>query len=248
MDKFIELNAELIILEKKLENDSISSEEYSKKVEKITKKINIIVSSEEFSKNKIDFNTFREVNEKVNETLKYEENFKDLSEKNINLLSNLSKIENNLVLERESFKTKVITLQKEAQKKLNKLKNENVEYFNKEKSLIKKYGNQKFFTEFVALYSNLKLAIDFGSKSNNEEMKRYMTGFVMINSNIENLLIDFGLKEIKPKIGEKFNPDLHNVINVNGKLETINKVLKPGYKLYDRVIIPASVETGNIPS
>lgn len=113
---------------------------------------------------------------------------------------------------------------------------------------IKKYGNQKFFEFFINYLNNLDLAIKSGLNSTNSDVQNYVKGFAMLNSQFEELVKDFGLNKIIPELGNEYDPELHQVFELQDSSEdNKNKILQiksNGYKLYDRVIKPAVVIVG----
>jgi len=75
-----------------------------------------------------------------------------------------------------------------------------------------------------------------------EEHKQngWVEGIVHIKKQIEDVLKNNGIEEIAVKIGNKFDPEIHEA--VAGKGENVKKVLQKGYKLNGRIIRAARVE------
>jgi molecular chaperone GrpE len=67
----------------------------------------------------------------------------------------------------------------------------------------------------------------------------------MIHGQIQKFLKELGVERIKC-LGEKFNPDRHEVLEVSeidqGDEDTIIEELKPGYMLNGKLLRPASVK------
>ncbi|WP_051619093.1 nucleotide exchange factor GrpE [[Mycoplasma] collis] len=145
------------------------------------------------------------------------------------------------------FKTKVSEVEKKAKEEIQRQKDENFSKFELKSTELKKYGNQKFFEDFIMILKHFEMAIKSGEKQNNHEVNKYVQGFSMLYKQIENLFSNYGLTKIEPYIGEKFNPEMHQVIekrkNSNFK-EMVIEVKGFGYKLHDRVIKAADVVIG----
>ncbi|VEU59687.1 nucleotide exchange factor GrpE [Mesomycoplasma neurolyticum] len=147
----------------------------------------------------------------------------------------------------KQFKEKVVEIEQKAKDEIQKHKDENSSKFELKSTELKKYGNQKFFEDFIMVLKNFEFAIKAGEKQENIEVKRYLQGFSMIYKQIEGLFANYGLVKIEPYIGEKFNPEIHQITEKkpNPKFkELIIEIKSFGYKLHDRVIRPAIVVVG----
>ncbi|UVD81611.1 nucleotide exchange factor GrpE [Mycoplasma iguanae] len=166
-------------------------------------------------------------------------------EKNMNLLLDNAKLQAEIIKNNEDFTEKAKRLASKAQEELNKLKAENYNKMEAEVAEIKKYSLQKFLENFLIPLNNLNLAIQAGNNQENVAVNNYVRGFEMIVSQMENILESFGLSKIIPQIGDKYDPEIHEIFELvqdSGKeTETILKVQSIGYKLHDRVIKPANV-------
>jgi len=106
----------------------------------------------------------------------------------------------------------------------------------REKQEFAKYANEQLVYEFIPVYDNLKMSLihaDNESKNNG-----WLEGIKHVTKQFKNVLKSIGVEEINT-FGEKFNPELMEAIEGQG--EKVKKELKPGYKLNDKVIIPAKV-------
>ena len=75
-------------------------------------------------------------------------------------------------------------------------------------------------------------------------LKNYLIGFQFIYKNLVSAIENEGVKEISPKIGDKFNPQEMNAVEVEeseGEEGLIVKIITKGYKLHDRLIRPVNV-------
>ena len=79
-----------------------------------------------------------------------------------------------------------------------------------------------------------------------KEAQAYQIGFTYIYNQIVNALVDEGLKEITPKVGDPYDLNLMQAVEAIESDEvapnTILKVFAKGYKLHDRLIRPAMVQ------
>lgn len=87
----------------------------------------------------------------------------------------------------------------------------------------------------------------FKNEPNNEEAKRYRSGFEFIYKFIKDALTQEGVSEILPKVGDKYDPKLHQAIEAieteDTKLaNTITEILVNGYMLKDRLLRAANVK------
>lgn len=142
------------------------------------------------------------------------------------------------------FQSKAQGFAKKAQEELAKHKESNNTKLNEEISQLKKYGNQKFFEEFIIVYNNLHLAINAGTKQDNVAVQNYVRGFEMLFNQMTNLLSEFGLEQITPQLKDLYNPELHQVFEIISSDEIKDSILEVksiGYKLHDRVLKPALV-------
>ncbi|PLX20911.1 nucleotide exchange factor GrpE [Candidatus Parcubacteria bacterium] len=108
----------------------------------------------------------------------------------------------------------------------------------KEKQDFVKFANEQMLYELIPVFDNLKLAI---KHADDEAQKNpWFAGVVHVTKQFEDVLSSIGLVELKAE-NEKFD---HNTMEALEKEETddkkkdglVSKVVKPGYKLKDKVI------------
>lgn len=169
----------------------------------------------------------------------------NLTTKNITLEIDAIKLKDKIKKLEEDFKLQVKTFEEKATKKVKELKNDLQKKVENETELIKKYSLQPFFEEFSSPFLNLKKAISFGTASKNSEISAYVKGFEMLVNQIENVLENFGLVKIYPKIGDFFDSSVHEIYEIiKGDKDKILDVVSPGYKLHDRIVKTALVVVG----
>ena len=101
--------------------------------------------------------------------------------------------------------------------------------------------------DLIAVLDDFDRAIEAVEKYSNDSTKAFMEGFNMIRKQLYSTLQSKYSLLYYPSVGEKFDPNIHNAKasreNEDAKDETVEKELIKGYKLHDRVIRVAQVET-----
>lgn len=99
----------------------------------------------------------------------------------------------------------------------------------------------RIIEDFLPVIDNFERALSHTPK--NLEDNDYIKGVQGIVKQFEETLEEMGVKKIKT-MGEKFNPNLHEAVSVEGKgdEETIIEELQVGYTLGDEVIRHAMVK------
>lgn len=115
----------------------------------------------------------------------------------------------------------------------------------------KQYAVTSFAKALLDVADNLALATasvseEELSKAENSQTRTLMEGVQMTEASMKKTFGQFGLQKYGER-GDLFDPNLHDALYqlVDEDLETgtIGQVLKPGYKLNDRVVRPAQVGT-----
>lgn len=80
----------------------------------------------------------------------------------------------------------------------------------------------------------------------NQVDEQWRAGVENIHSQLKSSLENYGLKAIKPEVGDKFDPKLHTSVDTKNtqdvdKSDTVAVLEKTGYQLDDRVIRSANV-------
>ena len=105
-----------------------------------------------------------------------------------------------------------------------------------EKQEFARYANEECAREILPVYDNLRLSlkhIDVAAKENG-----WAQGVKYVVKQFVEILKNMGVEEIEAK-GKKFDPNVMEAIE--GKGEKVKKVVRPGYKMKDKVITPAKV-------
>jgi len=106
-----------------------------------------------------------------------------------------------------------------------------------------KFANEELMLELVGILDDFERGIKSAEQKKDFELLHQ--GVDMISKQLHRLLEEKGLKRIKC-IGEKFNPNEHEAIEVvesaSKEENTILEELQPGYVLNGRIIRPAKVK------
>lgn len=105
------------------------------------------------------------------------------------------------------------------------------------------YANQSVFTELVDIIDIFDKAVSV--KVEDEKLKNYLLGFSMINTQIQQIMENNGVKKIDA-LNKPFNSLYHEAIEtveVEGvEPNTVVEVLREGYMFKDRIIRPSMVK------
>jgi molecular chaperone GrpE len=140
-----------------------------------------------------------------------------------NLSAKISELENEVLRARADFENF-------------RKRNEQEKYEIREKTIV------EFVRQLIPTIENFELSL---VATNDKTM--FIKGVQMIHQNLLKLLEEHKITTFEPKIGEKFDPVLHEPILIEDKNEThkpghILTVLKKGYKHHELIILPAKVQ------
>ena len=120
--------------------------------------------------------------------------------------------------------------------------NENLRKRNlKEVTDLKKYAIADFAKKMVGVVENFHLIMENAPKETiekNQDLQKFYKGIEITHSDLESLFEKNGIVRIYP-LGEKFDPNLHQVVSqVKSDKEpgTVIQVLQAGYTLNERII------------
>lgn len=104
------------------------------------------------------------------------------------------------------------------------------------------YANEVLILEMIPVYDNLKLTLQHYPPDSD---KSWLTGLQHVIQQFKKVLEENGVKEIETK-NKKFDHDLMEAVETidtedENQDDMVAKELKAGYKLHDKVIIPARV-------
>ncbi|WP_434329760.1 nucleotide exchange factor GrpE [Mycoplasma capricolum subsp. capricolum] len=151
------------------------------------------------------------------------------------------------LLEVQNLKDLNETLKKdiESERQLNLAEISNLtKKYNQKEIEIQKYGASKLARDLIQPLEILKKVVN--APNNNEVVQAYVKGFEMIVSQINNVLESHHIKAMNVKVGDMFNPHLHDaneaVESDEYKTNQIVGVLSDGYMIYDKVLVYAIVK------
>jgi molecular chaperone GrpE len=88
-----------------------------------------------------------------------------------------------------------------------------------------KYANEDMIKDILPILDNFERAINMDDTNLNDEVSKFLSGFKMMYTNFHQILINYGVTEIKA-LDQEFDPNVHQAVLV-GKDET----KKPGVVL-----------------
>ena len=112
-----------------------------------------------------------------------------------------------------------------------------------------KYANKDIISELLPIVDNFERAISLDDNDLTDELSKFLSGFKMMYSQMNEVFKKFGVSEIN-RVGEEFDPNLEQALMTDHledkKEDEVTEVLLKGYKLKDRVIRPATVKINKI--
>lgn len=109
-----------------------------------------------------------------------------------------------------------------------------------EKKEFLKYSLEEFLLEILPIYDNLNISIN--SLSEEQSKNPWVEGVKYTIKQFDDFFSRNGVEKIKT-IGEKF--DYNSMEAVEGEGDYVVKELRAGYKLKDKIIIPARIVAGS---
>jgi len=114
---------------------------------------------------------------------------------------------------------------------------------NDEKIKERKYANQEILEQLVNVLDIFDKAVTM--ETNDEKIKNFLTGFVMINTSFKQILESYGVKKIITN-GAKFDPRYHHAMETvwdeTREEDEIIEELQTGYTYKDRLLRPSLVK------
>lgn len=142
-----------------------------------------------------------------------------------------------------NYKSEIMKKAQEAQALLDAKLKENQNKTDLEIKNIKKYALKDKAIDLINIISNFEMALS--SKPTDPAVQNYLIGFEMFLSMFKNYLSDNNIVEISIKENDPFDDKTMSPLEVQAsdsvKSNHVIKVVKKGYKLYDLVIVHATV-------
>ena len=114
-----------------------------------------------------------------------------------------------------------------------------------------KYGGTRLARDMLPVYDNLKRALDAAQKEQGESSKALIEGVELTLRELQNVFKKHGIEVISPKIGDRFDPQLHQAMFEAPVPDTragdIIEVMAEGFMIHDRLLRPAQVGVSSNP-
>lgn len=153
--------------------------------------------------------------------------------------------------EKEELKNKVSELEdkvKELEDKLIRNQAETINYRKrKDEELMKmiQMANSEIVLEILPLLDDFERAVSMDDDDPDDEVSRFLSGFMMIYENFMSALRKFNLKEIDG-INKPFDPIYHEALMKEKREDvepgTVIEILQKGYLMNGKVLRPAKVK------
>jgi len=115
----------------------------------------------------------------------------------------------------------------------------------KDKADAGKYAVTGFARDMLNVSDNLRRALDVQPEDVADNMKGFVEGVAMTESELLNTMERYGITKVEPEIGEKFDHKFHQAMFEVPTEEqapgSIMQVVAPGYVIKDRLLRPAMV-------
>ena len=175
----------------------------------------------------------------------------EINEEMTGIDQDLNSKENEIELKNKEIET----LKKENEELVNKVKYAQAELINyrrrkdEEMAQKAKYCNQDIILELLPVIDNFERAIQYDDNNLNDDFSKFLSGFKIMFSDLNNILVRNGVTPIN-RVGEEFDPKLEQALLTDKlqdhKEDEVLEVLLKGYMLHDRVIRPATVKINKI--
>jgi len=146
--------------------------------------------------------------------------------------------------EMAKLKQELEEAKKKAEEYLNGWKRAKADYLNREREIEKeriswiKFANLELILNLLPILDSFEQSI----KNLSEDLKEsdWVKGILKIKEQLDSFLKAQGVEKIKT-IGEKFNPELHEVVEKRGDKNEIIEEVQSGYIMHGQVIRAAKV-------
>lgn len=110
---------------------------------------------------------------------------------------------------------------------------------------VREYSSSSIAKDMMSVMDNLSRALSHKPTNADDSVKNFVLGVEMTQSELLSIFKKHAIEAIEPKIGDKFDYNLHNAIaqieSAEQQPSTIMDVMQIGYKIKDRLLRPASV-------
>ena len=113
------------------------------------------------------------------------------------------------------------------------------------------YGGSRLAKDMLAVYDNLRRAVDAVTEEQRESSKAVIEGVELTLKELIHVFGKHGIEPILPEIGDKFDPQEHQAMfeapSPDVKAGHIIQVLAEGFILKERLLRPAQVGVSSTP-
>lgn len=114
------------------------------------------------------------------------------------------------------------------------------------------YGGSRLARDLLPVYDNLQRALQAIPDENREANAPLIEGVELTMRELLNVFKKHGIEQVKPDVGEKFDPQRHEAMFEapvpNTKAGDIIQVMNEGFMLHDRLLRPAQVGVSSTPA
>lgn len=153
----------------------------------------------------------------------------------------------------ENLQQKLEEAEVKIQENMNGWQRARADYANLQKEHSKQMENLKGYIVSGVVEDLLPVLDSFGMAMSNKEVwekvdQNWRMGIEYILKQFNDMLETYGVTEIETKVGDTFNPELHQAMdNMETEDEsldgTVESVMQKGYKMKDTIIRPVKVKT-----
>lgn len=113
------------------------------------------------------------------------------------------------------------------------------------------YGGSKLARDLLPVYDNMKRAVEAATDEQKTVSAALIEGVELTMRELLNTFKKHGIEPIKPEVGDKFDPQLHQAMFEapvpDTKAGDIIQVAAEGFMLHDRLLRPAQVGVSSTP-
>ncbi len=122
----------------------------------------------------------------------------------------------------------------------------------KDRREAEQYGGSKLARDMLPVYDNLKRALETVTDEQKQASAGLIEGIELTMRELTNVFQKHGIEIISPKVGDRFDPQLHQAMfeaPVPGTVAgEIIQVAAEGFLLHDRLLRPAQVGVSSMPA
>ncbi len=172
-----------------------------------------------------------------------EQSLSSLTKENDELKHKLTSYERQVQEINDEYVKKITEKAKQASEVIEQKTNEIKQRLTQEFENKSKFAIEKVAVEIINVVNQFELALSH--TPSDPKILNYQRGFNMFLTMLKGLLSDINVSEINANVGQEFNPNQMECFETQHSDEVndneIIKVIKKGYKLHERVIVPTLV-------